>query len=231
MGHLELPEPGATRPSDRAAGAFQSCKHVVDILDNVLDMSKMEEGCLVLNHGPIDIHTLMSKVFSLVENIRRPGVEFFNDVPEGLCIQGDEVRLKQLVLNLVANAFKFTQAGSVRVSAVLKHADAPAGAAEGQGQGGAGAAACGGGSGEIADESGGGGRGGEARRQDLHVVVLDTGPGITPYKQSMLFQKYCTPVCLCVLARAASVVACMHSVLARGRHDVCASAHAPLSLR
>jgi signal transduction histidine kinase len=89
-------------------------KHIRDILDNVLDLSKLEAGTLELLHAPIKVNELCSKIHLLLRSTAKEGVAFIVDVePLGLVIMGDTQRWKQLLVNLVSNALKFTHAGQV----------------------------------------------------------------------------------------------------------------------
>lgn len=77
-------------------------KHIIDILDNVLDLSKLEAGNLELKHSPIKVMDLLEMIHSLLRSTVRHGVKFdFDVVPKDLVIQGDPQRWKQLLVNLV----------------------------------------------------------------------------------------------------------------------------------
>jgi signal transduction histidine kinase len=89
-------------------------KHIRDILDNVLDLSKLEAGTLELVHAPVKVMELCSKIHLLLRSTAKEDVTFIVDVePKGLVIMGDTQRWKQLLVNLVSNALKFTHAGRV----------------------------------------------------------------------------------------------------------------------
>ena len=91
---------------------FPLCNLHSDILDNVLDLSKLEAGTLKLDLAPIKVKELCSRIHLLLRSTARPNVEFIIDVePIGLVIEGDHQRWKQLLVNLVSNALKFTHAG------------------------------------------------------------------------------------------------------------------------
>jgi signal transduction histidine kinase len=88
--------------------------------DNVLDLSKLEAGTLELVHAPIKVKELCSKIHLLLRSTANEDVNFIVDVePQDLVIMGDTQRWKQLLVNLVSNALKFTHAG--RVILRIKH--------------------------------------------------------------------------------------------------------------
>jgi signal transduction histidine kinase/streptogramin lyase/ActR/RegA family two-component response regulator len=86
------------------------------VIGNILDFSKVEAGRLVLESVPFDIRQLVEEVKSLVATIAsKKDLELRSqcdaDLPEA--VVGDPVRLRQVLYNLVANAIKFTDHGSV----------------------------------------------------------------------------------------------------------------------
>ena len=97
-------------------------KHLLSIINDVLDLSKIEAGKLFLESAPVVIDRLMSNVASLVaQNAREKGLEFKLEVgsfPDNL--RGDPTRLQQALLNYATNAIKFADAGSVTLRALLQ---------------------------------------------------------------------------------------------------------------
>jgi len=100
------------------ADSYASGKHLLELLNDILDLAKIESGRMQIELGPHDLGTLLEEVRSIVAAYPRgPEVELIwpedlADIPEVLV---DEGRLKQVLLNLVSNALKFTKVGSVRV--------------------------------------------------------------------------------------------------------------------
>ena len=97
----------------------QSGRHLLSLINDVLDVSKIEAGQLVLSLGEYSmkevIHTVVTAVEALAaEKKLSLKVMASPDLPRG---RGDERRLTQAVMNLVSNAIKFTDAGEVRVQA------------------------------------------------------------------------------------------------------------------
>ncbi|KFY32164.1 hypothetical protein V493_00453 [Pseudogymnoascus sp. VKM F-4281 (FW-2241)] len=98
--------------------AIAACaEHMKTLSDNVLSVSKLEEGRVVLERVVFDARsTIISvvKMFSIVA--RKKGLQIHQDVPaEGFLVIGDPGRLAQVIINLVSNAVKFTTTGSITV--------------------------------------------------------------------------------------------------------------------
>lgn len=105
------------------AEAHKSSLHLLDILNDILDIAKIEAGKMELRCGPIRLHEL----FTDVENFMRPQAEmrhlsFQMQIPntsDEIIIRGNYRHLLQVMLNLVGNAIKFTHEGGVTISADL----------------------------------------------------------------------------------------------------------------
>ena len=98
--------------------AIVACaEHMKTLSDNVLDVSKLEEGRVVLGRVVFDARSTIIpvvKMFSIVA--RKKGLRIHHDVPaEGFLVLGDPGRLAQVIINLVSNAVKFTTTGSITV--------------------------------------------------------------------------------------------------------------------
>jgi signal transduction histidine kinase len=94
-------------------------KHLLGLINDVLDLSKIEAGQLTLSLGDYSIKDVVHSVFSAVESLANEKklalrIEVPNTLPVG---RGDERRLTQVLLNLVGNAIKFTDQGEVAVKA------------------------------------------------------------------------------------------------------------------
>jgi signal transduction histidine kinase/ActR/RegA family two-component response regulator len=118
---LLLEDDGLSASSrDTARTILGSAENLLTIVNDLLDYSKIEAGALQLEHVDVDIRTLVADVFHLLgQEARRRGLALESvvsaTVPERLT--GDPLRLRQILLNLVGNALKFTAAGSVTVQA------------------------------------------------------------------------------------------------------------------
>ena len=89
------------------------------IINDILDLSKIEAGKMELHYKPIKLHAIITEIESIfMEKVHSKEIKLFvdlpNDVPE--IILFDEVRIRQILLNLVGNAVKFTEKGNVKLS-------------------------------------------------------------------------------------------------------------------
>jgi len=98
------------------------------VINDVLDFSKVEAGKLELEVAPFDLHRSLKESIGLfraaaAEKGLRLGCNLVPELP--VWVTGDETRLRQVILNLVANAVKFTSAGEVVLSAdIVRHDNA-----------------------------------------------------------------------------------------------------------
>jgi PAS domain S-box-containing protein len=91
-------------------------QHLVDVVDEVLDFSKLEVGKVVLDTAPFTIDGLLADLASLVgERAAARGLELVFDVAPDVpqALRGDALRLRQVLVNYINNAIKFTDAGEV----------------------------------------------------------------------------------------------------------------------
>ncbi|PZX51086.1 signal transduction histidine kinase [Algoriphagus ratkowskyi] len=91
---------------------------LMEIVDEVLDFSKLEAGKLKLDAHPFDPESLFSSLqnfFELQASEKKVDFEWSLDLPEDSWLIGDQLRLKQILNNLLSNAFKFTSEGSICV--------------------------------------------------------------------------------------------------------------------
>jgi len=109
--------------------AHHSAETLLDLINDILDYSRIETGKVELEHADFDVFGTVGNVIDLLaESAQSKGLEitynFSRDVPQWL--RGDANRLRQIVLNLVSNGIKFTDRGevSVRVDADRETADA-----------------------------------------------------------------------------------------------------------
>jgi signal transduction histidine kinase len=109
----EVPEP----LRDVLERVQQSGRHLLDLINDVLDISKMEAGQLTLSLNEYSMAEVVYTVSTAVESLATEKglalkVELAPELPQG---KGDERRLAQVLLNLVGNAIKFTDAGAVQI--------------------------------------------------------------------------------------------------------------------
>ncbi len=100
----------------------KSGRHLLGLINDVLDLSKIEAGQLALSLNDYSMRDVVQAVVSAVESLASEKhlalkVSLPADLPAG---RGDDRRITQVLLNLVGNAIKFTDAGEVRVEAIAK---------------------------------------------------------------------------------------------------------------
>lgn len=159
---------GLTRLALRTAGepertgylndVLQSAESLMGILNDVLDLAKIETGKVTFNEGSFSLFAMLRPIAAAARaQCEAMGVQFVcnvaPDVPD--MVVGDPMRLRQVVVNLVSNACKFTHTGKVEVDASIE--------ATGE---------------EI---------GKDKERFTLIVHVRDTGIGIAPEQIGMIF--------------------------------------------
>jgi signal transduction histidine kinase len=94
-------------------------KHLLSLINTVLDISKIEAGQFKLNLGEYALGSIVDTVMGATESLAATKkLAFKTEVAKGLPYGlGDEHRLTQVLLNLVGNAIKFTDTGEVRIAA------------------------------------------------------------------------------------------------------------------
>ena len=97
-----------------------SAMHLLSVINDVLDLSKIEAGKLTLDHAPVIVADLLAKVCAVVaERARASGIELLIETaPLPYHVEGDPTRLEQALLNYVSNAIKFTDKGTVTLRCV-----------------------------------------------------------------------------------------------------------------
>jgi len=132
-----------------------SADSLLTIINDILDFSKIEAGRLELDPVRFNLRDQVDDgVRALAVRAHEKGLELLCEWKAGVpdYVVGDEVRVRQVIMNLLGNAIKFTQAGEVVLEVAL---------------------------GEAQED-----------RLDLHFVVRDTGIGIAPEKQKLIFDAF-----------------------------------------
>jgi len=130
LGYVELLcDPGATEDErGRYAGTIKnSSDHLLTILNDILDISRIEASRLVINRADVSPFGLVKDVLSLLAaQASQKDVALSFEVPFPIpeVIETDLVRARQILLNLIGNAIKFTHTGSVRVAMRLDEHEA-----------------------------------------------------------------------------------------------------------
>ena len=133
------------------------------LINDILDLSRIEAGKMRLDFGPVSVRRLLSDVRHIFDlRATEQGITLEVSVGKGMpsAMMLDETRLRQVLFNLVGNAIKFTHEGEVTVRAIAKPL------------------------GEPGDDDA------EARYYRLVVTVSDTGIGIAPDQRSRIFEAF-----------------------------------------
>jgi len=116
MGHLLLNTPLNTDQRDFVDTLIHSSESLLTILNDVLDFSKIEAGQLTLEEIDFDLRVELERAIGLQSDpARKKRIELILDIESATpaFIRGDPVRLRQIILNLLGNAIKFTASGEV----------------------------------------------------------------------------------------------------------------------
>ena len=137
-----------------------SARHLLALISDVLDISKIEAGQLEIASEPVDLRASITKVIELVRPLATSkGIELRVKLPNPLGrARSDERRFEQILLNLLSNATKFTERGFVELTAEL-----------------------------IADYRA---RSAGAGERAVRLSVTDSGMGIEPEQLATLFQPF-----------------------------------------
>ncbi len=104
-----------TRYRDYARDIFESGHHLLNVINGVLDLAKVEAGTMQLTAATVDVEATLSACLRTVEQqANKAGLTLEMTVgPEVTGLLADEAKLRQIVINLLANAVKFTPAGGI----------------------------------------------------------------------------------------------------------------------
>jgi signal transduction histidine kinase/CheY-like chemotaxis protein len=99
-------------------GIKDSSDSLLVIINDILDLSKIEVGKIDLEHIPFSISEVVQNVQTIMQfKAEEKGLELKSDIPKNIPqVIGDPTRLRQVIINLVGNAIKFTEKGIVTVS-------------------------------------------------------------------------------------------------------------------
>jgi signal transduction histidine kinase len=122
IGYVQLLELGTYGEMSEAQGGAldrvsRSAQHLLELINDILDISKIEAGKLEVFPEDTDLGMLVRDTATSVQlQAAEKGLELKIEVPEELRARTDPARVRQIVLNLLSNAVKFTDAGHVRVA-------------------------------------------------------------------------------------------------------------------
>ncbi len=136
---------------------LNNANKLIRIINDILDLSKIEAGELKIEPSPVNINSIVKDIQNMFFNkTNEKGISFLvergNGIPPVLIL--DELRIRQILINLIDNAFKFTNEGTVKLS--LDQSSRPG----------------------ITDKI------------KLTIAVEDTGIGIPPEQQNLIFEAF-----------------------------------------
>ncbi|MEW5801415.1 MAG: response regulator [bacterium] len=140
---------------------------LLSLINDILDISKIEAGEIELEQVDFDLESLISSVFKIVKSkLKGSGLELYCRFEENTpkSFRGDPTRIRQILLNLLSNAIKFTQEGEIGVS--IGHEEANK--------------TCNGKNGTYGNDA----------TKSLRISVRDTGIGIPKDKQKLIFRPF-----------------------------------------
>jgi signal transduction histidine kinase len=127
IGYSEMLEEGAVEENrsndlDDLRKVNQAGKHLLEMINEILDLSKIESGEMTLKREPVDVRALLRNI----KETMHPLLHQNNNVltievdPDLSIVELDKLRLRQVLLNLISNANKFTETGNIELQAIMR---------------------------------------------------------------------------------------------------------------
>jgi len=128
MSTLLLDTPLSEQQKEWVSGLRESCESLLEIISDVLDLSKIESGQFQIESTPFDLVDCLKAVVSLFQPLaRQRELELtyeFHGVGQNYWMRGDRTRFRQIVSNLLSNAIKFTSEGTIQLAChILEEGD------------------------------------------------------------------------------------------------------------
>ncbi|MEQ8351564.1 MAG: response regulator [Leptospiraceae bacterium] len=98
----------------------KSSRALLEVIDNVLDVSRIESGTMVLDNAPFNPNRILENVLAIMEPVARQKeltLQVESGLDPDLILSGDAFRMQQVLLNLVGNSIKFTSSGEILILA------------------------------------------------------------------------------------------------------------------
>ena len=196
IGYTTLAETNLTQPAkvaDYLRKISTASQHLLSLINDVLDMSRIESGRVVLEQKPVHLPTLVQDVQDIIQsNVTAKGLSFAVDLAgvRDEDVVADPLRLQRILLNILSNAVKFTPSGgSITLRVVEKSGAgeplpasldgrAASGVSEGVGES------------RSMGPAGPGSNGEPVRYGDYEFHVRDTGIGMSAEYQKHIFEQF-----------------------------------------
>ena len=122
--HILRRETKTPGDADRLGKIASAAGHLLNVINDILDISKIESGKLVLEHIDFELDAMLARICQMVAaRVREKGLELVIDAASGTqlanVVNGDATRLGQALLNYLANAVKFTERGTITLRSTL----------------------------------------------------------------------------------------------------------------
>lgn len=97
----------------------KNANHLLELINDIIDVSRIEAGKVDLNIEEFDLSKTLHEVKESFEiAAQEKGLKLSLDASNGLSVKSDKLRAKQVIMNLVSNALKFTDKGEIEIKAV-----------------------------------------------------------------------------------------------------------------
>jgi signal transduction histidine kinase/CheY-like chemotaxis protein/HPt (histidine-containing phosphotransfer) domain-containing protein len=123
LSRLALKTPLTIQQKDYVEKILDSGESLLGLINDILDFSKIEAGKLAIENRPFELHKLLRRAVNLSAiSAHGKGLELITDIAPNIppVLIGDPLRLQQIIVNLVNNAVKFTEKGSICIKIELK---------------------------------------------------------------------------------------------------------------
>jgi len=99
-------------------------KHLLALIDEILDLAKIESGNMTLSLEPVQLSSLLADAVAMLdEQATKRGIRVLYTAPEPVTVRGDHTRLRQIVLNLLSNAIKYNRKGGAVILSISPAAE------------------------------------------------------------------------------------------------------------
>ena len=101
---------------------YNSGQHLLGLINDILDLARIEAGKMELNFEEVHLAEMTTSVMSTAKGlVKEKQVQLLQRIPENMpTVRGDAMRVRQVLLNLISNAAKFTEAGSITVETLVQ---------------------------------------------------------------------------------------------------------------
>ncbi|MEM9073390.1 MAG: ATP-binding protein [Myxococcota bacterium] len=120
--HVPLIETSSVRSKQELQNIHEEARELLGMINNILDFAKLEHGEMPVSIENVEVARVVSKtVRRCVHYVGERNVEVEASVDEALTFPTDSVKLQQILTNLVSNALKFTESGTVRIMSAIEN--------------------------------------------------------------------------------------------------------------